>query len=100
MGEQNWLERIQNGVRPSALLASEVEKLHDDYSGTELANLFLGRIMDATQDETPEYDILDMCYPIVHWEKPDKRRADGISTKEMDEWVIDILKEWGVLPAR
>jgi len=41
-----------------------------------------------------------MCYPIVHWEKPDKRRADGISTKEMDEWVIDILKEWGVLPAR
>ena len=41
MREQNWLEQIENGVMPSALLASEVEKLHDDYSGNELANICL-----------------------------------------------------------
>ena len=100
MGEQNWLERIENGVRPSALLASEVEKLHDDYSGNELANIFLARILDATKEETPKFDLLEMCYPIVNWEKPDKRKADGIPTEKMDEWIIDILKDWGVLQTR
>lgn len=100
MREQNWLEQIENGVMPSALLASEVEKLHDDYSGNELANIFLGHVLDATRDETPEFDILEMCYPILHWEKPDKRRADGITAKRMDEWIIDILMDWGVLQTR
>ena len=56
--------------------------------------------MDATKEETPKFDLLDMCYPIVNWEKPDKRKADGIPTEKMDEWVIDILKDWGVLRAR
>jgi len=36
----------------------------------------------------------------VNWEKPDKRKADGIPTEKMDEWVIDILKDWGVLRGR
>ena len=85
---------------PSALLASEVEKLHDDQSGNELANICLGHVLDATKEETPKFDLLEMCYPIVNWEKPDKRKADGIPTEKMDEWVIDILKDWGVLRGR
>ena len=93
----NWVEQIKNGVKPSALLSAEIKTLGEDYNSNQLIHVFVNHVMDAVDVDALGINLLDISYPIWYWEKPDKRRLDGIPTARMDKWIIEIFENWGLV---
>jgi len=93
--KKNWLNQIRAGAKPSTLFSREMkgnEGRHTD----EIIEMFLEEISSEGNVGT-DFDIFGIIYPIWNWEKPDKRRKNGISAEQMDEMIIEFLKKCGVV---
>lgn len=95
---QNWLNAMRNGTKPSELLAQEMSK-SSELARSQLVSEFLDRLIAESGDDLKGRDIQQLYFAIWKWKKPGQKRNYGISTEHMDDWILKLLVDWGLLEA-
>lgn len=90
---KNWLEKLNEGVLPSALLLKEIEG-QQDYGRNELVETLLDEVLPGGEELNPGIDVQEIYYPIWRWKVMTKRQDYGLSTEQLDEEVLRILRSW------